>query len=184
RAAGQAWSWVVALHEHSLDEIITMIRDRGAELLQTLVDSVIDWLVSNIITRVSARLVSMLDPTGIMAVVNSIVTFYRAVETAIDRAREILELVEGVLDNVGEVMAGTFMNAALRFENNLQRAIPLFLEFLSNQVSMSRVGRRIREMATRAEEWIDEKIDWLVDRLLAAGDWLVDRGREAIAALV
>src|SRR5690606_5133216 len=73
RAAAQAWSWVVALHEHSLDEIISMIRDRGAELLQTLVDSVIDWIVSNIITRVSARLVSMLDPTGIMAVVNSIV---------------------------------------------------------------------------------------------------------------
>src|SRR5690606_6894666 len=143
RAAAQAWSWVVALHEHSLDEIISMIRDRGAELLQTLVDSVIDWIVSNIITRVSARLFSMLDPTGIMAVVNSIVNLYRAVETAIDRAREILELVEGVLDNVGEVMAGTFMNAARRFENNLQRAIPLFLEFLSNQVSMSRVGRRI-----------------------------------------
>lgn len=180
RGAAMAWSWVKALHENSLDETIDMIKAKGAELLQVLTDSVIDWIVSNIIAKVSAKLITMLDPTGVMAVVNSIVAFYNAVETAIEKAREILQLVENVLDNVADVMAGAFTKSAQMFEIGLQRAIPLFLEFLANQVSMGKIGKKIREMAKEAEKWIDEKIDWLVDRLLAAGDWLVQMGRSAI----
>lgn len=184
RGAAMAWSWVKALHENSLDETIDMIKAKGAELLQVLTDSVIDWIVSNIIAKVSAKLISMLDPTGVMAVVNSIVAFYNAVETAIEKAREILQLVENVLDNVADVMAGAFTKSAQMFEIGLQRAIPLFLEFLANQVSMGKIGKKIREMAKEAEKWIDDKIDRLVDRLLAAGDWLVETGKKAVDAFL
>jgi len=180
KGASAVWSWIKALHENSLDEIIVMLKSKGAELLQLLVDSVIDWIVSNIISKVSAKLVSMLDPTGVMAVVNSLVAFYNAVETAIEKAREILELVENVLDNVADVMAGAFTKAGLIFENGLQKAIPLFLEFLANQISMGKIGKKIKQMAEKAEKWIDEKIDWLVDKLLEAGDWLVDKGKKAL----
>lgn len=183
RGAAKAWEWIVALHEHSLDEIIQMIRDKGAELLQTFVDSAIDWLVSNIINKVSQKLISMLDPTGVMAVVNSIVAFYNAVETAIEKAKEILELVENLLDNVADVMAGTFANAALKFENNLKNALPLLMEFLANQVLSSKIGKKLKEIAEKANKWIDEKVDWLVDKLLAAGDWLVEKGRKAVDAV-
>ena len=183
RGAAKAWEWIVALHEHSLDEIIQMIRDKGAELLQTFVDSAIDWLVSNIINKVSQKLISMLDPTGVMAVVNSIVAFYNAVETAIEKAKEILELVENVLDNVADVMAGTFANAALKFENNLKKALPLLMEFLANQVLSGKIGKKLKEIAEKANKWIDEKVDWLVDKLLAAGDWLVEMGRKAVDAV-
>ncbi|OYD44125.1 hypothetical protein CHU00_18555 [Sphingobacterium cellulitidis] len=182
RGAAKVWEWIVALHEHSLDEIIQMIKDKGAELLQTFIDSAIDWLVSNIINKVSEKLISMLDPSGVMAVVNSIVAFYNAVETAIEKAKEILELVENVLDNVADVMAGTFANAALKFENNLKNALPLIMEFLANQVLSSKIGKKLKEIAEKANKWIDEKVDWLVDKLLAAGDWLVEKGEEVVEA--
>lgn len=180
KGAAKAWGWLKALHENSLDETIEMIKAKGAELLDVAIDAIVDWIVSKVIEKISAKIVTMLDPTGIMAVVNSLIAFYNAVETAIEKAREILEFVESVLDNIGEVMAGALVNAALVFENNLEKAIPLFLEFLANQLSMGKLGQKIKEMAKKAGEWIDEKIDWLVDKALQAGDWLVETGKAAI----
>ncbi|SHE51896.1 eCIS core domain-containing protein [Pedobacter caeni] len=180
KGAAKAWGWLKALHENSLDETIEMIKAKGAELLDVAIDAIVDWIVTKVIEKISAKIVTMLDPTGVMAVVNSLIAFYNAVETAIEKAREILEFVESVLDNIGEVMAGALVNAALVFENNLEKAIPLFLEFLANQLSMGKLGHKIKEMAKKAGEWIDEKIDWLVDKALQAGDWLVETGKAAI----
>ncbi|WP_214227651.1 DUF4157 domain-containing protein [Pedobacter sp. B4-66] len=184
KGAAKAWAWLKALHENSLDETIAVIKAKGAELLDVAIDAIVDWIVTKVIEKISAKIVTMLDPTGIMPVINSLIAFYNAIETGIEKAREILEFVEGVLDNVTEVMAGALVNAALVFENNLEKAIPLFLEFLANQLSMGKLGQKLREMAKKAEEWIDEKIDWLVDKLLEAGDWLVKTGKEAIDAFV
>lgn len=179
KAAAKAWKFLKALHENSLDDTIEMIKENGKELLNIAIDAIIDWIVKKVIEKVTVKILSMLDPTGIMPVINSIIAFYNAVETAIEKAREILEFIDGVLDNIAEVMAGTFDKAATRLENNLESAIPLFLEFLANQLSLGKLGQKIKEMAKRAEEWIDEKIDWLVDKALAAADWLVDTAKAA-----
>lgn len=183
KGAAMAWKWLKALHENSLDDTIEMIHDKGAELLDIAIDAIIDWIVTKIIEKVSAKIISMLDPTGIMAVVNSLIAFYNAVETAIEKAREILEFVDGVLDNISEVMSGALENGARKLEENLEKAIPLFLEFLANQLLSGKLGKKIKEMAKKAEDWIDEKIDWLVDKALSAGDWLVATGKEAISKI-
>jgi Domain of unknown function (DUF4157) len=183
KGAAMAWKWLKALHENSLDDTIEMIREKGSELVDAAIDGIIDWIVTKVIEKVSAKIITMLDPTGIMPVINSIIAFYNAVETAIEKAREILEFVDGVLDNVSELMAGAFDKAAMRLEDNLEKAIPLFLEFLANQLSMSNLGKKLHEMAKKAEAWIDEKIDWLVDKALAAGDWLVETGKKAIETI-
>ena len=43
----------------------------------------------NVVGRVVAKLLSMLDPTGIMAVINGFIAFFNAIQAAMVRAREL-----------------------------------------------------------------------------------------------
>ena len=53
-----------------------------------------DWIMTEIIEKVTVKLISMLDPTGVMAVINSCIAFFNAVQSAIEYIREILQIID------------------------------------------------------------------------------------------
>src|SRR5205807_2545764 len=120
------------------------------------------------------RLLSMLDPTGIMAVVNSVIAFYRAVESAIEYLRQILEIVDRWFDTLAGIASGAIGAAANMLEGLFARAIPVAIGFLANQVGLSGLGRRIREMIEAVREKVAQAIDWLIGRALAIGQRILD----------
>jgi len=112
------------------------------------------------------RLLSSLDPSGIGAVVNSIITIYRAIESAVEYMRPMLEIVRSVLDGVGEIARGAIAGAATFVESSMARAVPIVVGFLANQVGLGSIGTRI-----------GETVESLRERVAAAVDWLIEKGR-------
>ncbi|UCD81718.1 MAG: hypothetical protein JSW26_09930, partial [Desulfobacterales bacterium] len=128
------------------------------------------------VQRVTARLLSMLDPTGIMAVVNGFIAFYNAVQSFIAYLREMLEIVNSFVEGVAEIARGSVEIAANFLEGSLGRAVPVAIGFLANQVGLSGLGRRIGEMIERVREMVDRGLDWLIDRAVRVVDRLLGRG--------
>jgi hypothetical protein len=111
----------------------------------------------------------MLDPTGIMAVVNGFIAFYNAVQSFIRYLREMLEVVNSFVVGVAELARGNVTIAANFLESSLARAMPIAIGFLANQVGLSGIGRRIGEMIERVRALVDRALTWLVDRAVSAG---------------
>jgi hypothetical protein len=172
-----AWEWVATLINEGPAGLIRQLRERISGLWDTVANAIIDWLTTNFITRVTARLLSMLDPSGIMAVVNSVISFYRAVESAIEYLRQILEIVDRWLDTLTDIARGAVGGAATMLEGLFARAIPVAIGFLANQVGLSGLGRRIREMIERVRQRVDDAIGSLID-------WALRVGRAALDALL
>jgi len=139
--------------------------------------------MTRIIQEVTARLLSMLDPTGIMAVVNSFIAFFRVVQSFIEKLREILELLNSFVLGVSEIARGNISQAANFLEDALARGLSIAIAFLANQVGLRGLGRRVSEMIGRAREMINRGIDWLIDRAIRAGSALLNLGRRAVAAI-
>lgn len=163
------WEFIRDVIERGPVAIWERIQSQISNLWNIIVDGIRNWIVTRIIQAVTTRLLSMLDPTGIMAVVNSFIAFYRVVQSFIEQLTRILQVINSFVQGVGEIARGSIASAANFLENALARALPVAIAFLANQVGLRGLGSRIAEMAERAREVVNSGIDWLIDRAISAG---------------
>ncbi|MEJ8816342.1 eCIS core domain-containing protein [Lacibacter sp. H407] len=178
------WTFIKDVQERGMAAIWDKIQEQLSNLWNTILDAVKNWVMEQIINRMVARLLSMLDPTGIMAVVNSAIAIYSAIQSFIKYLREMLEVVNSFVNGVAEIAEGNITTAANYLERTMARAMPVVIGFLANQVGLSGIGRRVGEMIERAREMVDEALTWLVNRAVDTGMNLLDRvmGRAEPAA--
>lgn len=168
RLAG-AWAFISDVMTRGPIAIWEYVQEKLNNLWSMVLEAISNWIVTRIISQVTAKLLSMLDPTGIMAVVNGFIAFFKAVQSFIAYLREMLEIVNSFVEGVAEIAAGNVTSAANYLEGALARAMPVAIGFLANQVGLGGLGRRIGEMIGRAQEKVDEGIDWLIDKAMKAG---------------
>ena len=164
-----AWAFVKDVVTRGPIAIWEYIQERLSSLWDTVLESIRNWIVTRIIQRVTTKLLSMLDPTGIMAVVNGFMAFFNAVQSFIRYLQEMLQIVNSFVEGVAEIAAGSVASAANFLENALGRAIPIAIGFLANQVGLSDLGRRIGEMIGRVRDMVDQALTWLIDKAVNAG---------------
>lgn len=182
RATG-AWAFIKDVYERGPVAIWEYIQGKISNLWEMITGFVREWVMTRIIERVTTRLLSMLDPTGIMAVVNSFIAFFRAVQSFIEKLREILEIINSFVAGVANIARGVLTTAANYLEIALSAGVPVAISFLANQVGLRGLGRFIGEMIERARGYVNQAIDWLIDRALAAGSALLEMGRSALSSI-
>src|SRR5665648_846529 len=181
------WTFIRDVQERGVAAIWEKIQEQLTNLWDTVIDAVKNWIMERIVTQVTARLLSMLDPTGIMAVVNSCIAIYSAIQSFIKYLREMLEVINSFVNGVAEIAEGNITVAANYLENTMGRAMPIVIGFLANQVGLSGIGRRVGEMIERVREMVDQALTWLVNKAVDTGMNLLDRvmamGRSAVGAV-
>lgn len=178
------WTFIRDVQQRGMAAIWDKIQEQLSNLWNTILDAVKNWIMERIVSQVTARLLSMLDPTGIMAVINSAIAIYRAIQSFMRYLRQMLEVVNSFVNGVADIAAGNVSTAANYLERTMGRAMPIVIGFLANQVGLSGIGRRIGEMITRVREMVDRALTWLVNRAVNTGFAVIDRllsmGREAV----
>lgn len=163
------WQFVADVQERGIVAVWEYISDQIGGLWDLLLQKAQDWIMTEIVEAVIGKLLSMLDPTGIMAVVNSFVAFFRAVQSAIDYLRDILEIVDRYVATIADIAAGTVEPAAAQLEGGLASSIPVAIGFMANQVGLGDIAERVREIIGSLRELVDRALDWLLDRAVEAG---------------
>ena len=173
------WTFIKDVWERGPVAIWEYIQEKISDLWSIVLSQIQNWIMTRIIEQVTVKLLGMLDPTGIMAVVNSFIAFYRAVQSFIEKLREMLEIVNSFVAGVANIARGSIADAANYLENALARAIPVAIGFLANQVGLRGLGTRIGEMIASLREKINGAIDWLIDKALSVGGAILQAGRNA-----
>ena len=178
------WTFIRDVQERGIAAIWERIQEQLSTLWDTVLDTIKNWIMERIVNQVVARLLSMLDPTGIMAVINSAIALYRAIQSFIRYLRQMLEIVNSFVEGVAEIASGNIRIAANFLENTMARAVPIVIGFLANQVGLGGIGRRIAEIIGRVRALVDRALDWLLDRAIRLGGSLLQMGRNAAGAVV
>jgi phage-related protein len=169
------WTFIRDVQERGMAAIWDKIQEQLSNLWTMIIDAVKNWIMERIITQVVTKLLSMLDPTGIMAVVNSVIAIYKAIQSFIKYLREMLEVVNSFVMGVADIAAGNIATAANYLERTMSRTMPIVIGFLANQVGLGGIGRRVGEMIERARELVDRALTWLVNKAVDTGMALLDR---------
>jgi hypothetical protein len=164
-----AWSFIKDVQEGGVAAIWKHVENQLGNLWDTLLNMAKDWIVTEIIEKVTAKLISMLDPTGVMAVVNSMIAFFNAIQSAIEYLRDILEIVNEYVSTLAAVAAGSIAPGAQKIERGLANAVPVAIGFLANQVGLGNVPEKVVEIIQGLRELVDQALEWLFAQAMRLG---------------
>ena len=167
--AGQAWTFVKDVQERGIGGIWEYISSQLSNLWDMILQKAKSWIMSEIIEKVTAKLLSMLDPTGVMAVINSCIAFFKAVQSALEYLREILAIIDNYVSTIGSVARGDVTPGAVKLEEGLASAVPVAIGFLANQVGLSNVPEKVLEIIQGLKELVDQALDWLFEQAWELG---------------
>lgn len=178
-----AWHFLSILINEGPAGLWVEIQNQLSNLWDRVLDGVISWVTDAIIGRATRWLMSLLDVTGIMPVINTLVAVYNAIESFMQYLREMLEIVSRVLDGILDIAHGAIDGAAGFLEDALDRAMPVAIGFLANQFGLGRIGERMHELLETVRELVDQAIDWLIDRAIELGQAFIAMARRGAAAV-
>ncbi len=178
-----AWHFLSILITEGPAGLWVEIQNQLSNLWDRVLDGVISWVTDAIIGRATRWLMSLLDVTGIMPVINTLVAVYNAIESFVQYLREMLEIVSRVLDGILDIAHGAIDGAAGFLEDALDRAMPVAIGFLANQFGLGNIGERMHELLETVRELVDQGIDWLIDRAIELGQAFIAMARRGVEAV-
>lgn len=167
-----AWTFIKDVQERGVSALWDHLGSQLGNLWDTLLGMARDWIRTQIVDRMVTKLLSMLDPTGVMAVVNGFIAFFNAVQSAIEYLREILQIVDQYVSAFADLAAGNTTPAAKKIEDGLANAVPVAIGFLANQLGLGNIPEKVAELVQRLRALVDQALNWLFDqamRLLSKG---------------
>jgi hypothetical protein len=162
------WTFVRDVQQRGVVAIWEYIQTRITGLWDMVLQKARDWIMERIVNRAIQWLMSLLDITGIMPVINSFAAFFRAVQSAIDYLRDILAIVNDYVMTLAAVARGEIAPGAQKIERGLANAIPVAIGFLANQFGLSNIGEKIQEIVGGLREMVDGALNWLIDRAVSS----------------
>ena len=167
------WTFVTDVVKNGISAIWQYIQSQISGLWDMILEKAQNWIITTIIQKVTTKLLTMLDPTGIMAVINGFIAFYKAIESFIEQINEMLQIAASFVKGVAEIARGTVAKAADYLENSLASALLVALSFLANQIGLGGIGDKIKEIIQAVRGFIDKGIDWLIDKAIKGLQWIL-----------
>jgi phage-related protein len=164
-----AWAFIQDVQREGLSAVWRYVADQLGAIWSTLLDMAVEWIMQTIVVNATVKLLSFLDPTGIMAVINSCIAIFNAIQSAIEYLRDMLEVLNQYVSTLAAVAAGNIVPGAQMLEQGLASIIPIAIGFLAKQVGLGNVPEKIVELIGRLREIIDQALDWLIEQALRLG---------------
>jgi hypothetical protein len=124
-----------------------------------------DWLITTIVQKAITKIVSMFNPAG--AIVQAILAIVSIVQFVVEKAAQIMEFVESVINSIHAIATGSIGAAVKRIETALANAVPILIGFLASLLGLSGVSAKIREFITKVQTKVDAAIDKAIAKVVA-----------------
>ncbi|OAN38273.1 hypothetical protein A6A03_05125 [Chloroflexus islandicus] len=156
-------SYLRTLIDGGWDALWQRIRDDLGSLRDMVLDSIKRFLLERIVMAAITRLATMFNPVG--AIVNLILAAYNLFTFLRDQLARIIEVVQTVVNAIGDIARGIIQPAAQRVEETLARLLPLAIDLLARLLGLGNVGAKVREIIERVRGVVDRALDRLIDRV-------------------
>ncbi|WP_323813553.1 eCIS core domain-containing protein [Cellvibrio sp. NN19] len=181
--ASGAWEFIQVAIMEGLPGLWRMIQERISDLWNMVLTSAVNWINTAIIGTASRWLMSLLDVTGIMPVINALIAIYHAIESFAQYMVEMLGIINSVVAGIADIARGMIDTAANYLETTMADAMPIVIGFLANQFGFGNLGERIRELVESIRERVNGALDSIIGAAVRAGRAFLDMLRAGAAAV-
>jgi hypothetical protein len=135
-------------------------KEQFTDLKDMLVEQIKDMIVVQVVKAGIKWIVGLLNPVG--AFIKAAMAIYEIVKFFIDKAKQIGEFIEAIIDAVAEVAKGSIGGAAKRVEDALARALPLIIGLLASLLGVSGLATKVQKLFASLRKRVERFIDGLI----------------------
>jgi hypothetical protein len=136
------------------------IQDKLANLKETILGGIMDFVKDKIIMAGITWIISLLNPAS--AFIKACKSIYDIIMFFVERGSQIMELVNAILDSMGAIAAGSIGQAANFVENSLAKALPVAISFLASLLGVGGIGQKIKSIIEKVQSPVNKAIDAVV----------------------
>lgn len=152
------------------------VKEDLSDLKAMVIDAIQNWIITTIVKKAVAKIVSMFNPVG--AIIQAIMLIYDVVTFIIDKASQILDFVEAVINSIAAIATGAIGGAASWIEKSLANMVPILIGFLANLLGLGGISEKIREFIKKVQSKVDKAIDKAIAKIVAVVKKLVGGGKK------
>ncbi|WP_028310504.1 phage tail protein [Derxia gummosa] len=141
------------------------VKEDLAALKEMVIGAIQDWLIETVVKQAVAKVVSMFNPAG--AIVQAIIAIYNVVMFVIEKAQQILALVEAVVNSVHAIATGAIGGAIAWIERSLASTLPIVIGFLARLVGLGGISEKIKAFILKVQTKVDKAIDKAIAKIVA-----------------
>jgi len=168
------WEWISTALNEGPQGVWNNLKQRLGDLWGVLLDGAIGWVTGKVTKIAIPRITAALGTAPIGAVVEAIIFLYKAIQTAAQYAKRILELVSSVLNGVIDIASGAIASAANIVEASLGRALTVVIGFFANYLGLGDLGKKLKEIVESIQENVTKAIDWVIHKAIALGKGIIN----------
>ncbi|MFO1429862.1 MAG: hypothetical protein U1F76_06940 [Candidatus Competibacteraceae bacterium] len=140
------------------------VKEDLSDLKAMVIDAIKDWLITTIVKRAVAKVVSMFNPAG--AIVQIILMIVSVVQFVVERAAQIMEFVEAVVNSFAAIAGGAIGGAASWIERALGNMVPILIGFLASLLGLGGISAKIKETILKVQNKVDKAIDKAIAKIV------------------
>jgi hypothetical protein len=158
------------------------IKEDLSDLKAMVIDAIQDWIVTTIVKKAVAKVVSMFNPAG--AIVQAVLMIISVVQFVIERASQIADFVEAVINSIHAIATGAIGGAANWIEKSLANMIPLLIGFLAALVGLGGLAAKVKGFILKVQNKVDRAIDKVLKKIVDTVKKLFGKAKAAAKKLV
>ncbi|HEU4422219.1 MAG TPA: hypothetical protein VFR67_06720 [Pilimelia sp.] len=153
---GGLWKWIV---------------EKLGDLREMVMDQIQDFVITKIVKAGITWLVSLLNPAA--AFVRACKMIYDIVMFFVEKASQIKEFVDSILDSIESIASGGVGAVAGYIERTLARTLPVVLGFLASVLGLGGISDHIKKILQTIQRPIMAVVDSLVAGAIRVGKKLL-----------
>ena len=129
---------------------IALARDilgKLGDLKSQVVDGIVSFVEKQVIVAGITWILGLLTPAS--AFIRAAKAIYDIIRFFVERATQIMEFVNSVLNSIGLIVAGSIGAAANAIESSLARGLTLAVSFLASLAGVSGIGAKVHGIVER-----------------------------------
>ncbi len=142
------------------------IKEQFNDLKEKLLEEAKSFIIVTIVEVAVVKLVSMLIPgAGFISAVKSLVDFLK---TLFAKARQIVNIITGIIDTFGEILAGNVAKVSTMIQNVLVKFLGMAITFLAAILGLGKIGKKINDIIQKKiKDPINKAITKMMEKLKA-----------------
>jgi|GEM_PF-6323194 len=153
------------------------MKENLGNLKDMVIEALKTWLIETVVKQAITKIISMFNPAG--AIIQAVLAIYNTVMFFIERASQIMSLIEAIISSVHAIATGAIGGAANWIEQALGRAVPVVISFLARLIGLGGISDKIKETILKVQGMVDRAIDKVLAKLVAMARRLFGRNRGA-----
>ncbi|WP_333395534.1 eCIS core domain-containing protein [Microcoleus sp. N9_A1] len=152
----------IVLKNQGIAGLWQFVQDTVGDLNQKVMEPVKNYIIESVIKAGITWIFSLLTPAS--AFIKACQAIYELVMFFVERASQVVDLVNAVLDSIVAIANGAIGEAAKKIEDSLVKALPLVIDLLARVLGLGGVSQKVQGMITKVRGPIDKAIDKVIDK--------------------